>query len=441
MHVDPLRTRRLSHEESDQRSPFRRDRDRLLYSRELRRLAGVTQVARADETGVFHDRLSHSWKVAQVGDALVDILMQRPGNAGYNIRNRLDRDIVETAALAHDLGHPPFGHAVEDVLDDIVDDDYGGFEGNAQSFRIVTKLAVHRKSHSGLNLTRASLNAVLKYPWGIDDPRKGEEDKWGFYPTELDEFRFARRPLLTDKPTIEAQVMDYADDLTYAVHDVEDFYRAGLVPLDQILANTGERRRFAEYVEGESGISKVEVGDFFDRLREHRIATEELETPFRGTEDEIASVNRFTSTLIQRYLNPFGGEDVSVEGGRGRLVLSINDELEREIKILKLLTKMYVIDNTTLASQQHGQREIVRHLFEYLDDQIEEDEDLPTLIPSNVIPTPFREHLSRLMKTEEIERQRTIVDVIVSMTERQTVNLYERLSGHAPGSLSEDIFR
>lgn len=441
MHVDPVRSRRRSHEESDQRSPFRRDRDRLLYSRELRRLAGVTQVARADETRIFHDRLSHSWKVAQVGKALVDILLDRPRDVGYNLRNRIDSCAVETAALAHDLGHPPFGHAVENELDDIVDDDHGGFEGNAQSFRIVTKLAVHRKTHSGLNLTRASLNAILKYPWGIGDPRKDAKGKWGFYPTEREQYRFARRPLHTDEQTLEAQIMDYADDLTYAVHDVEDFYRAGLVPLDQILANTGERQRFATYVESESSVPDDEVDEFFDRLREHRIATEELETSFRGTENEVASLNRFTSTLIQRYLDPFGGGDVKVEKGKGRLKLSINEELKKEIKMLKLLTKMYVIDKTTLASQQHGQREVVRHLFEYLTDEIRTNDDDPKLIPSNVIPTPFRGHLSRLAKSNDIERQRTVVDIIVSMTERQTVNLYERLSGHAPGSLAEDIFR
>ena len=149
---------------SDCRTAFQRDRDRLLYSDYLRRLASVTQVASAAEGASFHNRLTHSIKVAQVGRRLAELLLSRDKDlAGF-----LDPDVVEAAALAHDLGHPPFGHVADRHLCALaVENDLGdGFEGNAQTFRIVTRLSVRRSGGGlGLDLTRATLAATAKYPW------------------------------------------------------------------------------------------------------------------------------------------------------------------------------------------------------------------------------------------------------------------------------------
>jgi dGTPase len=138
------------------RSAFERDRDRILYSEPFRRLAGVTQVVHAAEGHAFHNRLTHSLKVAQFGRRITQrFLAHQPALASF-----LNADVVETACLAHDLGHPPFGHVGEEELNRSLTSDYGvadGYEGNAQSFRIVTKLAVRSDKHEGLNLTRASL--------------------------------------------------------------------------------------------------------------------------------------------------------------------------------------------------------------------------------------------------------------------------------------------
>lgn len=146
------------------RSAFERDRDRVLYSDYFRRLAGVTQVASAADAGLFHNRLLHSLKVAQVARRLAQKLLR-----DYpELSDRLDADVVEAAALAHDLGHPPFGHVAEKELQRLAEEEFGlddGFEGNAQTFRILVRLANHSGRQYGLDLCRATLDATLKYPW------------------------------------------------------------------------------------------------------------------------------------------------------------------------------------------------------------------------------------------------------------------------------------
>ena len=253
----------------DNRQVAQRDRDRVLYSSALRRLAGVTQVVAASEGHVFHNRLTHTLKVAQVGRRLAEKLLRPFEEAQHAKLPPLDPDVVETAALVHDIGHPPFGHVAEEQLHTLmrgvarpkaapdgnstepVYDADDGFEGNAQSFRTVTTLAAIDRGFAGLNLCAASLAASLKYPWR-HQPAAPEDKafrKWGSYSTEEDDFRFAlglQPPdaiptATTGQPTLEAQVMDWADDITYAVHDAEDLYRAGLVPLDRLAALPGER--------------------------------------------------------------------------------------------------------------------------------------------------------------------------------------------------------
>lgn len=170
----------------DQRQVFERDRDRILYSSAFHRLAGITQIVRAGELDIFHTRQQHTYKVAQIGRRLAQHRMRvQPDEAKLH---GLDDEVVEAACLAHDLGHPPFGHAAETELDRIVRDPTivgcesvdaaaDGYEGNAQTFRILTKLAVrYSRDNPGLDLTRATLAATLKYPWlrDLSDDKKVE---------------------------------------------------------------------------------------------------------------------------------------------------------------------------------------------------------------------------------------------------------------------------
>lgn len=215
----------------DSRKSFQVDRDRILYSSAFRRLAQVTQVVTAQEGHVFHNRLTHSLKVAQVARRLSEKLLAQQPDVAVMVGG-VDADVVEAAALGHDLGHPPFGHTAEEELDRCATKAGlpDGFEGNAQSFRILTRLAIHRIDYYGLNLTRATLNAVCKYPWMRSlVPQSKQQHKYSIYDLDKEAFLFIR-PDKNHRQTIEASIMDFADDITYSVHDLEDFYLAGLIP-------------------------------------------------------------------------------------------------------------------------------------------------------------------------------------------------------------------
>src|SRR5208283_4236045 len=199
------------------------------------------------EGHVFHNRLTHSLEVAQLARRAAEKLAREQPKVARSLGG-VDPDVAEAAALAHDLGHPPFGHIAEDELDRLLvkDDVKDGFNGNAQSFRIVSRLALRRAHHPGLNLTRATLNGVLKYPWlrgAGGEPSK----KWGAYESDRDVFDWARKGQPGITRSVEAELMDWADDVTYAVHDVEDFYRAGRIPLDKLKNDPRERDRFLSY--------------------------------------------------------------------------------------------------------------------------------------------------------------------------------------------------
>lgn len=208
------------------RGPYERDRARVLHSAGFRRLATKTQVHTAGTDDFLRTRLTHSLEVAQIAREM-------------GSRLGCDPDVVDVAGLAHDLGHPPFGHNGEDALNDVAGP-CGGFEGNAQTLRVLTRLEA-KVEGAGLNLTRASLDATCKYPW----PLRVGERKFGVYADDMPVFDWLRSNRGPSEKCLEAQVMDWADDVAYSVHDVEDGIFSGFINVQQLLSDPDEQAFFA----------------------------------------------------------------------------------------------------------------------------------------------------------------------------------------------------
>jgi dGTPase len=389
-------------------------------------------VVSADEGHVFHNRLTHSLQVAQVGRRIAEKLLkdfeELKASKAVSPLN-IDPDVVEAACLAHDIGHPPFGHVAERELDTIAED-HGlrdGFEGNAQSFRIVTRLAMGSAAN-GLNLTRATLNAVLKYPW-----RRGQNpkkiDKWGAYDSDTRLFEWARE--LGPAPLVksyEAELMDWSDDVTYSVHDLDDFYRAGVIPLDRLVVDADERERF--YLEvfkrrrGKlpEGMDELYLRGAFDAL----VGKFPLRKPYTPIQADRIRLRTVTSTLIRGFVMAVqlqtSGDDCSIV---------IETRQRAEIFMLKQLTWHYVIKNPALATQQRGQQRIIRELFDAFFDAGTKNPNI------DLFPVSVRELLPPLPATTTRDKQdlaRTVLDLIASLTEEQAIAVHHRIYGVALGS-------
>lgn len=425
----------------DQRTAFQRDRDRVLYAPEFRRLAGVTQVVHVEEGHIFHNRLTHSLKVAQIARRMAENLQHKTDPDILEAAGGLSPDVVETAALAHDIGHPPFGHIAEEELDNLlrkagVPD---GYEGNAQSFRIVTQLSIRANDNPGLNLSRASLNAILKYPWQRATSG-AESKKWGFYYSEENASKFARgmEEPADKRKSLEAELMDLADDITYSVHDVEDFYRAGFIPLDRLLLGLSERDRFLDRVytrwekDGVLGPSKDIANKFFNELA---TLFSELKEPFHGNAAQRGALHSFSTLLIRRYVLGPNQAPITVSPKNERR-LEIDTKVRNEITLLKELMRNYVFSNPALLGQQHGQRRIIKDLFEMITNSLKAQKN-----GADLLPQPFQDYLVIWGLDTAEKKCRLAADFIASLTEQQALSLHRRLTGQSPGSVRELIVR
>lgn len=419
----------------DQRSPGQRDRDRVLYTSAFRRLAGVTQVVSPAEGHIFHNRLTHTLEVAQIARRLAEKVAKDQAEIAAAIGG-IDPDVTEAAALAHDLGHPPFGHIAETELDKLVKQAgiLDGFEGNPQSFRVVTKLAVRQKECLGLNLTRGTLDAILKYPWFRGTGGDQKERKWGAYHTEEREFAWARElhPPGSEARSVEAELMDWADDIAYAVHDVEDFYRAGLIPLDRLAKDRDEVSRFVDGAVRrwreerlEPPCPEEELLAIMNELGESLPVIE----PYVGTRGQRAALRTLTAGLIARYIGAIRLRD---PGGEDAPLVEIDDYARVEVELWKELPWYYVIRNPNLAAQQFGQRRVIRELFGIFSDELE-------AAHWALFPARYREQMEAA--DERRESVRTVCDLIAGMTEQEALAMHRRLTGQSLGSVTQTIMR
>ncbi|MFC7303832.1 deoxyguanosinetriphosphate triphosphohydrolase family protein [Streptomyces monticola] len=432
---DDLEQHSLNRRVSDvgQRSGFEHDVDRILYSTQWRALAGKSQVVASGELGAYHTRLTHSMKVAQLGRRMAERLERRYGGPSPAL--------VEAACMAHDIGHPPFGHAGETALRATMDELRGperqldSFEGNAQTFRVLTYLAAHKyPGHRGLHLTRACLDASTKYPWerAPYEENPARNVKWGVYDADLAAFTWVRAGRENAAVPVEEQVMDWADDVTYACHDVEDFYRTGHIPLASLFPPPGtaggdterELRRFLDYVQHK----RARTGEHFDRAAAQELMAEigkrlTVPAPYTGSHTDAVAVNRRTADLIDYFTR-----GITLEVGGGAAIrygarLVIPAERRAACDLLKELVWAYVIDRPALATQQHGKRRIVSELLCWTHES-------PQLLPPD--------------RAEELDDHgdvlRAAADHVSSLTEDQAIALHRRLSGTGLGSVNDNVW-
>lgn len=412
----------------DYRTPAQRDRDRILQSSALRRLADVTQVVAPMEGHGFHNRLTHTIKVAQIGKRLAQRLLMENEPELIEAHGGVDPDAVEAACLGHDLGHPPFGHVAEEMLDRMLRAGglSDGFEGNAQSFRILTKLTIRSERHPGLNLTRATLDAAMKYPW----QRHPGDPKFAAYLTETDDFNFARTLSRASTRSLDAEIMDWADDIAYSVHDLEDFYKAGLLPLQDLTQSREIRERFLEETRERWLLNRLIAdenefelyADAFHRVMEELPPITEA---FMGSTSQRARLRTVTSFSHHLYSRSATLAE-STEGPH----LDIPEGIRAEVVMLKELTWHYVIHQPGLATLQHGQKRIIRDLFNIYTEAIRSGEH-------DIFPQRYQPEL--LSAGDDNVRLRLVADTIANMTDQEALQTHGRLTGRRLGSVTDTM--
>ncbi len=382
------------------RTEFMRDRARVIHSAALRRLAAKTQVAVPWENDFQRTRLSHSLECAQIGRELGESLGADP-------------DLLETACLSHDLGHPPFGHNGEEALAEVAKD-FGGFEGNAQSFRLLTRIeakTVDKDGKSvGLNLTRAALDAGTKYPW----PRAINPRKFGVYDDDVEIFNWVRQGAPVDRKCIEAQIMDWSDDCAYSVHDLEDAIFVGQVKVENF-----ERDFDILHSEMQSGYGSTATKE------EAAGALERLQTLscwpryYDGSHRSLARLKDSTSQLIGRFVLAAELETRKVHGD-GPLLrygadLVIPREQQVEVDFLKAIAGHYLINAAASQERYAKQQVLIKELVEMLHKHARTDLD-----------SIFAKDWA--VATNDAERMRIVIDQVASLTDPGAYALHARLS-------------
>jgi dGTPase len=396
---------------SAKRGEFARDRARVLHSSALRRLGAKTQVLSPTNGDFARTRLTHSLEVAQVGREMAQAL-------------GIDPDVVDTACLAHDLGHPPFGHNGEKALS-VWAEDFGGFEGNAQTLRLLSRIepkVIDSSGQSrGLNLTRASLDASCKYPWardeGVAESGGNQSVKFGYYEDDAEVFEFLRKGADATRKCIEAEVMDFADDVAYSVHDFEDAVVSGYVNLSE-LASVSNHAEYFSKIQSWAGpeLSIEDIQAAFSRLSSNLYWLES----YSSSMADQATLKNLTSYLIGSFVGR-STEHTLASNSSEHLVryngaLSVPSDVRAEIAVLKGTVSVFLMTDEKRQPYYLWQREVLTELAD-------------ALLASN--GKHLDHYCQSVWKTASTDSQkyRVVVDQVASLTDVSALNLHAELIG------------
>jgi dGTPase len=396
---------------SAKRGEFARDRARVLHSSALRRLGAKTQVLSPTNGDFARTRLTHSLEVAQVGREMAQAL-------------GVDPDVVDTACLAHDLGHPPFGHNGEKALS-IWAEDFGGFEGNAQTLRLLSRIepkVIDQSGRSrGLNLTRASLDASCKYPWsrseGVAEAGGNQSVKFGYYEDDAEVFEFLRNDADSTRKCIEAEVMDFADDVAYSVHDFEDAVVSGYVNLAELSSTANLAEYFAKiqsWAGPELSIDQIQAA--FSRLSSNLYWLKSYSSSIA----DQATLKNLTSYLIGSFVGR-STEHTLASNSSENLVrysgsLSVPNDVKAEIAVLKGTVSVFLMTDEKRQPYYLWQREVLTELADAL------------LASNGKYLDNYCQSVWADASTES-QKYRVIVDQVASLTDVSALNLHAELIG------------
>ena len=401
--------------QSDYRTPFQIDRDRIIHSSEFRRLQGKTQVFLPGEYDFYRTRLTHSIEVAQIGRAICNFLLSKEKDL-LNDEYFIDEDLVESICLAHDLGHPPFGHSGERMLNTLMKK-YGGYEGNAQTLRMITEIFYRDDDHHrGMNPTRAFLDGILKYKATYKNFKNPKNHFIYNEQIKIIDFVFKTKKIpkelffpekLNHFQSIECQIMDWADDTAYCINDLVDSISGGFINIQKLvrwqednLLNHSQRYLIDEIIDW------IKVGNFkkkFGALIGEFVRSCSLEE---------------RKTFLDQFTN------------RYKYNLVIDKNIFERAQVYKKISA----DLVFRSSQLHQIEFKGNHMIQKLFDRFEENY-VNSLSDIKLLPD-FNDKIIRSEKNKT-KRARMICDYISGSTDSHAMRMYRRLFDPEYSSLSD----